>query len=223
VTNRPRQKVRSTRKLMRRSFAVRAGIGFLVAALVLAAVGSLASSGILNRLDNAARAAANGVGTPAATTFFRAMTKLGSTLVLTIVGAAAILLFAVFRQWRAVWLFCLGMAGQIILHHGFKWIFGRNRPESLFGYVVDDSPSFPSGHALASMAVYGLLALLITNRLDSTVSRAVIWVTAAALILLIGTSRLYFGVHHASDVFAGYVSAGIWVAVVASGDDRKRN
>jgi undecaprenyl-diphosphatase len=114
----------------------------------------------------------------------------------------------------------LAMAGQLVLHLGFKWLFDIERPQPLLDYVIGDTPSFPSGHAMASLSFYGVLAFLITRRIASGAIRNVIWTIAVTLAFLIGFSRVYFGVHHPSDVIAGFLAAAIWTWAVASGDDK---
>jgi undecaprenyl-diphosphatase len=87
----------------------------------------------------------------------------------------------------------------------------------MFGYIIGDTPSFPSGHALASMCFFGLLAYLISVNLRSSAYRAGIWALAIFLILFVGLSRIYFDVHYPSDVLAGYLAGLIWMSSVASG------
>lgn len=205
--------------------AVRLAAGFAAAALSLSVIGWLASGGnaaLTAGFDESFRQAMRSIGTEPLTAAFRAITRLGSTLYLSIVGSAAVVVFAFLGWRRAIWLFLIAMAGQIVLHHGFKAIFQRIRPEPFFDYDIGDSYSFPSGHALASMAVYGTLAVLVIHRIRSPLPKAAIAVAAAVLVVLIGMSRLYFGVHHATDVLAGFTAAVIWVAAIASVDDPSR-
>jgi membrane-associated phospholipid phosphatase len=80
------------------------------------------------------------------------------------------------------------------------------------------SASFPSGHAFFAASIIGGLTVLVSGRVRSSALRAALWVVALGLILLIGLSRVYLGVHYPSDVFAGYAVAVVWVAGVALGD-----
>jgi undecaprenyl-diphosphatase len=210
------------RKLFNESPTFRVALGFAAACLSLTILGFAAVQlGYFAGFDGAVRATVSQPAAPWVTTWMRLITQLGSTRILTLVGVAAIIAFAAARWWRAIGLFLIGMAGQIILHHGFKALFERPRPEALFGYRVGDSYSFPSGHALASLSVYGMLAWLITNRMRPGPARTAIWIAAAASVLLIGLSRVYFGVHNATDVIAGYLAAFIWTASVASADNSR--
>ena len=77
---------------------------------------------------------------------------------------------------------------------------------------------FPSGHALLSFCLYGVLAAVLAARLKGRRARALVWAAAALLVLLVGLSRLYLGVHYPSDVLAGYAAAFVWVVAVAAAD-----
>jgi len=203
---------------------VRVTAGFLLAALFLAAAGWLVTGplkGYPAAFDAALRGTARQLQSPMWTSLFLAFTRLGSTLYLTIVGCAAGLIFIFLRWFRSLVLFIVAMAGQAALHHGFKWIFARPRPPSLIAYPVAEGFSFPSGHALSGLCLYGMIAWAVTSRLENPAVKAAVWVATAIVVFLIGTSRIYIGVHYASDVAAGFIAAAIWTAAVASADERK--
>jgi membrane-associated phospholipid phosphatase len=109
--------------------------------------------------------------------------------------------------------------GQIALHHGFKYFIGRPRPEPIVAYAIDESYSFPSGHAIAGLVVYSAIAWLIANRLPALSARIAIITAATLLVTTIGISRVYFGVHYLTDVLAGWIAGAIWTAAVMSGDE----
>jgi undecaprenyl-diphosphatase len=96
--------------------------------------------------------------------------------------------------------------------------FARERPAAFFEYPLPLSHSFPSGHAFFAASFFGGLATLVSGRVRSRALQALIWIVALALILLVGFSRVYLGVHYPSDVFAGYAAAVVWVATIAFGD-----
>ena len=66
--------------------------------------------------------------------------------------------------------------------------------------------------------MFGGLAVLLTDRISSRPLQVLVWAVALALILLVGFSRIYLGVHYPSDVMAGYAVAVFWVVGVAVGD-----
>jgi undecaprenyl-diphosphatase len=117
----------------------------------------------------------------------------------------------------------VNLAGAGLLNWLLKFSFARVRPASFFDYPLPGSPSFPSGHALYAASVFGGLAVLVTARIRHPLLRLAIWFVAIALILLVGLSRVYLGVHYPSDVLAGYAIGVIWVTAVAIGDRLARH
>lgn len=93
-----------------------------------------------------------------------------------------------------------------------KFAIDRERPEFITD-VVAASPSFPSGHASGSLAIYGFIAYMLAREIRSPSRRfeTVFWVMI--LISLIGLSRIFLHVHYASDVVAGYLVGGFWLVV----------
>ena len=144
--------------------------------------------------------------------FFTTKGQLGGTgLAVALLVALAAFLVA---RWRraAVWLI-ITMAGALVLDVGLKYGFHRPRPAPFYG-PLPHSYSFPSGHAVFSFCFYAVLAGLVNDRVRSLALRIVIWIVAALLILAIGFSRIYLGVHYASDVIAGYLAAALWVSAM---------
>ncbi len=113
------------------------------------------------------------------------------------------------RQGRRAAIFALNCAGGAILSTGLKMFFGKPRPE-LWPRLIDElTYSFPSGHALGSMVLYGFLAYLLAQRWPQMRG----WIYGAAVLLIggIGFSRLYLGVHWPTDVLAGYSVGFLWM------------
>lgn len=93
-----------------------------------------------------------------------------------------------------------------------KSIVQRPRPEG-FNLVMETGFSFPSGHSMAAMAFFGLLIWLVWHYHPKGVLRNGCCLGFALAIVLIGVSRVYLGVHYASDVVAGFCVALAWLAV----------
>src|SRR5262249_9538284 len=89
--------------------------------------------------------------------------------------------------------------------------------EAFFG-PAPHTYSFPSGHALCSFCFYVVLAGLIAARTRSMLLRVAAGVIAAVLVLAIGLSRIYLGMHYPSHVIAGYLGAAIWVSALLALD-----
>ena len=94
-----------------------------------------------------------------------------------------------------------------------KRIFKRTRP---LGYrlIKATGYSFPSGHAMVSMAFYGLLIYIIYHLIDNKIIRNILITINIIIILLIGISRVYLGVHYLSDVIVGYSVSIIYLLLL---------
>lgn len=110
------------------------------------------------------------------------------------------------RRWDASNLLLAAAGGQGVVY-GLKALFHRARPEAVFASL---GYSFPSGHAFAAVTLYGMLAYWLARGQERP--RAVgVWGAGILLILLIGFSRIYLGVHYASDVAAGFAAGLPWL------------
>ncbi len=136
---------------------------------------------------------------------------------LIVAAVVAILLFLKLRWRRAALWVVVTLAGATVLDLALKYSFHRARPTPFFG-ALPHTYSFPSGHSLFSFCFYGVLAGLITARVQSRPARIVIWFSSALLVAAIGVSRIYLGVHYPSDVIAGYLAAAMWVSAMIALD-----
>jgi undecaprenyl-diphosphatase len=211
--------VKSLLSLYQRSFALRAALGFVAAALLLTVLGLFTTNShlVVPHFDDNVRTKVQSLASPRLSDTLRVLTRLGSTVGLTAIGILVIAMFLYLRRLRYIGLLLLAMAGQGVLQYAFKAFFERQRPQPMFDYVIGDTPSFPSGHALASTCFFGLLAYLISLEIRSTSSKLAVWMLAILIILTVGFSRIYFDVHYPSDVAAGYLAGLIWTSSVASG------
>jgi membrane-associated phospholipid phosphatase len=174
------------------------------------------SGGAIIDIDRWVAASLHAQVTPTATTVMQAVTQLGSTAVLVVVTAlAAVLLLRVGRRGDAAFLVVV-LAGAEALTWILKALFQRERPSFADPVATASSFSYPSGHALVSLAVYGGIAYLLLGDLRSFRARNVCLGIAALLVATIGFSRLYLGVHYLSDVLAGYSFAFAWLVALAA-------
>jgi len=167
--------------------------------------------------DAAVRDAVHAWATPSLTCIMLCATQLGSAPFLLFVGALAIWRLAAAGRKHAAVLVGVAALGGEALDQILKLCFHRPRPEAFFGLTDPPTYSFPSGHALTATCFYGVLAALLAGRLRRVAAKAGVWALAAALVALIGLSRVYMGVHYPSDVLAGYAAAVIWLAAVGTG------
>ena len=153
--------------------------------------------------------------TPGWTRFFEVVTWCGNLVPLVIVTVLAAAYLASRRQVRELQLLALGFVGVEILTTGLKLGFGRERPFFPDPLATERTYSFPSGHASMSLAVYGTLGFILARHLTDRRARVAVLAAAAAIVLLIGFSRLYLGVHFLSDVVAGFSLALAWMTLCA--------
>jgi undecaprenyl-diphosphatase len=109
------------------------------------------------------------------------------------------------------------LAGGALLDLALKLAFRRPRPVWESPYLAASGWSFPSGHAMGSLIAYGMLAYLLVLHLRSRSARLAVAAGAILLVLAIGFTRLFLGVHYFSDVMAGYAAGTVWLAVCVSG------
>lgn len=152
-------------------------------------------------------------GTPVpALQVFAALTHLGDTTTLAALCVAiALVLIALERRRLAIgWV--LVVAGNGLLIKALKQAFSRVRPLNSEGFVPEPGFSFPSGHSSGSAVAYGMLAYLALHLLPIRWHLPSLLV-AVALAFTVGASRLFLGVHFASDVIAGFASGIAWLAL----------
>ena len=110
----------------------------------------------------------------------------------------------------------IGQLGGALLNLSLKYAFARTRPEYADPLLVATSWSFPSAHAMNTFIFCGLGGYLLVRSLRTGVAAGVAATVAVVWCLLMGFSRLYLGVHFASDVIAGLLAGTAWVAVCVS-------
>ena len=166
------------------------------------------------QFDEATRAAVHQFASPALTVIMRGLSFVGSTIALTIGTAIVVILFARRRWGREAKLFALTMIGAALLNITLKLTFKRARPTPFFDLSPPETYSFPSGHSLASCCFFGALAVILTARIKSKRVRVIVWILCSVMFFSIGLSRIYLGVHHTTDVIAGFSAAFIWIMMV---------
>jgi len=131
-----------------------------------------------------------------------------------VAAAVAVTGIFYFKRWhRAAARTVVTLAGALVIDVALKYAFHRPRPMPFYG-AMPHSYSFPSGHALFSFCFYGVLAGLLAVRLRTRWLRWLLWAAAALLVLGVGLSRIYLGVHYPTDVLAGFLAAAVWTSTM---------
>lgn len=143
------------------------------------------------------------------------VTQLGSNPVLFMtVLIAATVFWVTDHRFSAVSLVS-AVTGSMVLNYLLKLAFSRPRPDLLdtLEAPVSTGLSFPSGHAMTTLVTYLTLAYLLGRLLPGRRARLVATGVAAVVVLLVGASRVYLGVHFPSDVLAGWAAGFIWATL----------
>jgi len=146
------------------------------------------------------------------------LTALGSGTLLALATAViAVLLLSTRDIYGMVHLLCAA-AGAGVLTTVFKRYFARPRPDVVdhLVHVSQTGFSYPSGHALGTAACYFSFALIARRHLPRHISREILIGFSLAMIVIIGASRVYLGVHYTSDVVAGMLIGVGWSLVLAA-------
>jgi membrane-associated phospholipid phosphatase len=148
---------------------------------------------------------------PALDHLMLSITSLGDPefVVIIIVVSAGWLLWQ--RCLPEVKILILACTGALVLNQGMKLIFSRPRPTLWPSLLHETSFGFPSGHALGSIVLYGLLAYFYAVYRPHHAKG--IYLLSVILISSIGFSRLYLGVHYPTDIIAGYITGWLWLMV----------
>jgi undecaprenyl-diphosphatase len=167
-------------------------------------------------LDPEVRTAIHSGASPGLTMLMRGITQFGSWDWLTTVTLCFLVLFGISGAVIRARLLLIAVIGALVLENGLKLLVRRARPDPYFGTALPVSYSFPSGHALDSSVIYFALATLLTPYFPRPAERAILFGITAVLVLLIGISRVYLGVHWPSDVVGGWAVGAAWLAVWAT-------
>ena len=190
--------------------AVAAAAVFLVLAEEAVAGGPVAA------FDEAFAEALQDRRTPRLDRAFAAISALGAGRVLTLLTAIGVVIMIRQGDRPVALVWGLSQAGGGLLNYLLKETFERARPafaDAAFGVT---GWSFPSGHAMGTFVFCGVAGYLLARATRSWSVAAATVAVAAAWSMAMAFSRLYLGVHYASDVVAGLVAGAAWVAVCVS-------
>ncbi len=193
-------------------------LGLLLGGLALVVFASVAedvAEGETERLDTAVLVWLQQLQSPVVDVVARASSAMGSE----VVGVLLVVLVGGFvwrRRGGAASALILTTIGAQLLNDLLKDLFHRTRPAPLVGLIPAQSFSFPSGHAMVAAAFYGYL-VYVAWRLLTGWQRWLAVGVLTVLVVLIGLSRLYLGVHYLTDVAAGYIAGFLWTDAVIIG------
>ncbi|MGR3764667.1 phosphatase PAP2 family protein [Rossellomorea sp. NS-SX7] len=149
---------------------------------------------------------------PKLTTLMTSVTFLGGVKWLSIctVGIVIVLLFM--KKFPLALFVMLTVSLGAGFNWLLKWIFKRERPD-IEALIEQGGYSFPSGHSMGSFIFYGAVAFMLFRALDKAVFKWLSVLGLSVLILFIGISRVYLGVHYPSDIVGGFTAGGGWLTL----------
>jgi len=165
------------------------------------------STGLDRRVIDAVRS----LESPEATSLMKAVTRMGDSISVMVIALILLLVLALLRYRIELLLYMTVVGGSGLLNLALKQLVRRSRPagERL---VEATGFSFPSGHSMAAFTLYGIAAYLIWKHIDRREGRLLLAIASALIVLAIGASRVYLGVHYPTDVLGAYLAGGAWLA-----------
>ncbi|MEF2968674.1 phosphatase PAP2 family protein [Paenibacillus sp. M1] len=173
----------------------------------------LVSDKKIAQFDNVIISLIQGLESPVLTSIMKFFTFIGGGIPVTVITIAILfILYKVLHHRRELILFIYVVIGSALLNEALKLVFHRARP-SLHRIINANGFSFPSGHSMAAFSLYGVTAYLLWRHISTSSGRVMLIVCSSAMILTIGISRIYLGVHYPSDVLGGFLASGSWLAI----------
>ncbi len=166
------------------------------------------ANGITADFDQAIIDAVRSVASAPMDSVMKAITGIGSTRQVVIILAAVVVYLLSKKQYQFALFIVLVNAISPLVNTWLKNWFERPRPE-VNPYRIYDSYSFPSGHATAVIVMFMTLCYLVYHLSRKHMKAMVIFSTT--VVLLVGISRVYLGVHYPTDVLGGYIAGSLWV------------
>ena len=137
-----------------------------------------------------------------------------SSLATPVVLIVMLLVIAAFAPGRRPgWCCAVNLVLVTALNAGLKLLVARSRPDEAIRLVTETGFSFPSGHSMVAMAFFGLIVWFVWHYERNRVQRLLLCAVFALAIVGVGFSRIYLGVHYASDVLGGFCASLIWLAL----------
>jgi membrane-associated phospholipid phosphatase len=142
------------------------------------------------------------------------ITYSGSYMIVGGITFLSALSFYIHKHAQRIFPLLMTVGGSAITTFLIKNIVSRARPPIIDMVYPETDPSFPSGHATSAMALYGFI-IYVVWKLDKHSLKNPFIIFLSVLIILVGVSRLYLGVHYFTDVLGGYLVGFIWILIGA--------
>src|SRR6202162_283118 len=171
--------------------------------------------GDVSAMDNAILFAVAKKRTPWLTITAVDVTALGSITLVVLFSAFTLVVLLVLRDRMGALQLLAASAGAGILTLVTKNFIERIRPEEAQQLIVVSGFSYPSGHSVSVSALYLTIAIIAARYVQRSGARATIFLAVSAVLVMVGASRVYLGVHYATDVVSGISLGTAWALILA--------
>ena len=134
--------------------------------------------------------------------FFTHFTHIGDTIPVMVITT---ILLWIFQKWEDKIVILGSLVSTVVVNQALKNLIARPRPPLERRLIKQGGYSFPSGHSMISLCVYGVLIYFVVTKIQNKLLKTFLIILLTMIILLIGISRIYVGVHYPSDVLGGYL------------------
>lgn len=143
------------------------------------------------------------------------ITALGSVSVIMLIICVIVILLITHKDWSGLTYILIVASGSLIIPVLLKNYFNRERPDVLQHLAIVNNSSFPSGHSFGATVAYLSFAFLLSREIKQIKLEVLYYFLAAVIILFVGVSRMYLGVHFPTDVVGGICAGMIWFSIVS--------
>ena len=181
----------------------------LIVLVLFCVLAVLIDSKLIAQFDQSVISIIQGLESKTLTQIMKVFTFIGSYKgILVILLMMIFILFFVLKSRTDALLVAVVIAGTQVINQVLKLYFQRARPN--FHRLIEiGGYSFPSGHAMSALAVYGILTYVFWRHTSDRTGRIMLIIISMIFILMIGISRIYLGVHYPSDIIGGYLASGV--------------
>ena len=171
--------------------------------------------GDVGATDNAILHAVSRMRTPWLTSSAIDVTALGSITLVVLFSLFTLIVLLVLRDRLGAFQLLAASVGAGVLTLVTKDIIERNRPDVAQRLIAVSGFSYPSGHSLSTAALYLTIAMIASRYIKRSGVKAAIFLAVSVVVILVGASRVYLGVHYATDVASGITLGAAWALVLA--------
>ena len=186
------------------------GVIIFIAVLVFIGVAVGVQTGYLDGFDDTVRYRVYSIRSEKLTMFWKFITHSGDREIVIMLGIVLLLVKSLRNKYGVK--FAIAALSSTAIYQGMKYIFQRPRPDIALRLIEESGYSFPSGHSMNCLVSYGILAYLLLRYCENRKLAKLLSVGLGLIVILIGLSRVYVGVHFPTDVIGGW-SLGIAVLV----------